>query len=627
MYFKLVSRRNPATGDIEGYYRIVESYRNANDRICHRTLLNIGFIDYDTGLLPKIQQLLNEKQKSSCSIFAEQNAQAVQLASYYWDQVVAKGKVDASVESFSTNRWVDIDSIKHKDVREIGTEWLCYQAIEQLGIEAKLSELGWSEEKVQLALTQIVSRAVYPFSELKTSRIIKENSAICEITDYPIDKMTKDKLYQSAKDLFAIKDPLEQHLSKKTNELFDLKDKIILYDLTNTYFEGRMLGSELAQYSKSKSKEKRDDAKIIVLALVVNTEGFIKFSSVFEGKMSDDKSLPKIIDKLRVYTSSQSKAIVVLDAGIATEDNLALIQSKGYDYVCVSRTKIKDYTIDENSKTVHFKNKAKQQISLQQINTTKTTDYLLKVHSSGKQEKEASMTHQFEERFTGYIKAIEASLSRKGGTKKVDKVQRRIGRAIEKYPSIAKHYNIKVSEQKGIATKITLNQKSSYKAKQEELGKYFIRTSLNAKDEKVVWDIYNCIREIESSFRCLKTDLDLRPIYHKTDKGVMAHLHLGILAYWVVNTIRYQLKAKGIKDDWQEIKRKASTQKVITTSGTNASKKIISVRRCSQPNKSLTELQEKLGYKNYPFTKYKSVVHKSELKKSKPQQNRPPPQD
>ena len=129
MYFKLVSRRNPATGDIEGYYRIVESYRNANDRICHRTLLNIGFIDYDTGLLPKIQQLLNEKQKSSCSIFAEQNAQAVQLASYYWDQMVAKGKVDASVESFSTNRWVDIDSIKHKDVREIGTEWLCYQAI------------------------------------------------------------------------------------------------------------------------------------------------------------------------------------------------------------------------------------------------------------------------------------------------------------------------------------------------------------------------------------------------------------------------------------------------------------------------------------------------------------------
>ena len=92
-----------------------------------------------------------------------------------------------------------------------------------------------------------------------------------------------------------------------------------------------MLGSKLAKYAKNKSKEKRDDAKIIVLALVVNTEGFIKFSSVFEGKMSDDKSLPAIIDKLRVYTSDQSKAIVVLDAGIATEENLTLIQSKGYD--------------------------------------------------------------------------------------------------------------------------------------------------------------------------------------------------------------------------------------------------------------------------------------------------------
>ena len=90
--------------------------------------MNIGFIDYDTDLLPKIQHLLNEKQKNTSSIFAEQNSEAVQLASYYWDQMVAKGKVDASVESCRANRQVDIDSINHKDVREIGAEWLCYQA-------------------------------------------------------------------------------------------------------------------------------------------------------------------------------------------------------------------------------------------------------------------------------------------------------------------------------------------------------------------------------------------------------------------------------------------------------------------------------------------------------------------
>jgi len=92
MYFKLVSRRNPSTGDIEGYYRIVESYRNANDRVCHRTLLTIGFIDYDTDLLPKIQRLLNEKQKSTPSLFAEQDVEAVKLATYYWEQMIPRGE-------------------------------------------------------------------------------------------------------------------------------------------------------------------------------------------------------------------------------------------------------------------------------------------------------------------------------------------------------------------------------------------------------------------------------------------------------------------------------------------------------------------------------------------------------
>jgi transposase len=158
--------------------------------------------------------------------------------------------------------------------------------------------------------------------------------------DYRISdgKITKDKLYQSALDLYRVKDRLEAHLSKRTNELFDLQDKIILYDLTNTYFEGEKKGSNLARFGRS--KEKRSDARLIVLALVVNAEGFIKYSDVFEGNMSDSSSLPGIIDRIRVRTAeSQCRAIVVLDAGIATEENLALIRANGYDYVCVSRTR------------------------------------------------------------------------------------------------------------------------------------------------------------------------------------------------------------------------------------------------------------------------------------------------
>lgn len=109
-----------------------------------------------------------------------------------------------------------------------------------------------------LAATQVVSRAVYPASALKTARWIKENSAVCELTGHDIDKVTKDRLYESALHLYRVKDALEKHLSKRTNELFDLEDKIILYDLTNTYFEGEKRNSQLAKFGRS--KEKRNDA-------------------------------------------------------------------------------------------------------------------------------------------------------------------------------------------------------------------------------------------------------------------------------------------------------------------------------------------------------------------------------
>ena len=626
MYFKSVVRKNPDTGEIEGYYRLVESYRNEYDRVCHRTLLNIGFIDYSVDTLVVVQRLINDKLKGNSSLFEEQDVEALQIANRYWKQLIEKGKVDVSDKAMKKQkRLVDVDSIKHKDAREIGAEWMCYQAVEQLALREKLESLGWSEQSIQLAITQIVSRAIYPYSESRTSRWIKENSAICEITGYPQDKITKDKLYQSALDLYAIKEQLEKHLSNKTNELFDLQDKIILYDLTNTYFEGKMKNSKLAQYNKNKSKEKRDDAKIVVLALVVNVEGFIKFSSVFEGKMSDDSTLPIIIEKLRAYTSNQKKAIVVLDAGIATQDNLALLKENGYDYVCVSRTKISNHEIDSSFSEVKIQGKAKQTISLNKVISSKHTDYLLKVHSTGKQDKEKAMSTQFEERFINEIRTIESAINKKGGTKKADKVQRRIGRTIQKYPSIAQHYDIEVSVEQGVAKAINLSQRESYQKSLEQLGTYFIRTNLPATEQKTVWDIYNTIREIESSFKCLKSDLDLRPIYHKNDNSTVAHLHLGLLAYWITNTIRYQLKRKNIKHNWKEIVRITNTQKVITTTGRNTEEETISIRRCTEPNQKVKEIYQALQYKNYPFTKRKSVLLNLELKKNESQYLWEPP--
>jgi hypothetical protein len=100
-----------------------------------------------------------------------------------------------------------MNSLRHKDVHEIGGEWLCYQSLEQLGFSSFLSEQAhWSGDDVRLAFTHIISRAVYPASELKTSRWIRENSAVCELTHYPVEQITKDRLYGISHRLYALKD-------------------------------------------------------------------------------------------------------------------------------------------------------------------------------------------------------------------------------------------------------------------------------------------------------------------------------------------------------------------------------------------------------------------------------------
>ena len=615
MYFRSVIRVNPVSQEPEGYYRLVESYRNEGDRICHRTLLTVGFLSISGEKLNRIQRILNDRLKNITSLFKETDMEVQSLAEKFWNQLLAGGKVDVCPETEEKKkRMIDMDSIKHKDVREIGGEWICYQTINQLNINEKLKSLGWDDESIQLAITQIISRAVYPFSENRTTRWIKENSSVCEITGYPVEKITKDKLYKSALDLYKIKDSLEAYLSKKTNELFDLEDKIILYDLTNTYFEGRKAGSEIAKFGRS--KEKRNDCKLVVLALVINSEGFVKYSNVFEGNASDSTSLPVIIDNIRARTSTEKRAVVVLDAGIATEENLALLEAKGYDYVCVSRSKIKDYEIDPEGRVQEIVSQNKDIITLEKIKSAQTTDYLLKVKSTGKALKEASMNQQFEQRFKLEITKIRASLHKKNGVKKLDKVHQRVGRAIGKYPSIAKHYQIEVLSENDQATDIILHEQKSYQENQKQTGSYFIRTNLQTKEENTIWTIYNTIREIESSFRCLKTDLDLRPIYHKNDNASMAHLHLGLLAYWLVNTIRYQLKTQNIKHNWQEIIRIANTQKIITTTGNNTSGETIQIRRCSEPDEKLKSIYQALKYKSYPFVRKKSVVPKPINKKN-----------
>lgn len=616
MYFKFSLRYNKDKQQSDAYYRLVESYRNAEGRVCHRTIVNIGFIDdaYSPEQLNQTARILTSRYEQKQPLFEATDTAVIELAEALWQRIIKDKRLDLTLHS-PTSRQIDADTMRHSNVREIGSEWICHQTLEELGISQMLAAAGFTEEQIQLAATQIVSRAVYPASELKTASWIKENSAIGELTGYDCGKITKDKLYESALRLYTVKGQMEQHLSHRTNELFDISDKIVLYDLTNTYFEGQYNGSELAKYGRS--KEKRNDAKLVVLALVVNIYGFIKYSGIHQGNMADCKNLSLMIDKLSRRTNAPNP-VVVMDAGIATEENLAMIRAKGYHYLCVSRTKLKDYQAIGGRLTVLLETKSKRHVRLKAVADNNNTDYYLEVASEDKFETVSSMCRQFEGRFEMELQKIAQSLERKGGTKKATKVHERIGRARERYPSVQYYYDIEATLNED-NTKVTAinwsKNEQQYAKKEASMGLYFLRTSLLLEDEVMIWNIYNTIREIESSFRTLKTDLDLRPVYHKSDTGTMAHLHLGLLAYWVVNTVRCKLKAHGIKSHWPEIVRIGNTQKIITTHGTNKAGEMIGVRKCSEPTEQLRNIQSILLIKPKPFAKRKSVVHKPVLKK------------
>jgi hypothetical protein len=609
MFLKAYSKTKTLEGDQRLYYKLCESYRTA-DTVRHHIILNLGLLEQlpliedKKKLGIRISELVQQSRMGAINLFPPETDVIEQLAQKFFQEIKDNKRLDLSSER--RVHAIDTESVENKDVVEIGAEWLCSQTLDKLGVASFLQSKNWSDEQIQLAYTHIISRAVYPASELKTSRWIKQNSGVCEITNYPIQKITKDKLYGISHCLYQVKDALEQHLSHKTNELFDITDTIYLLDLTNTYYEGAMRTSHIAKFGKS--KEKRNDARLIVLALVINQYGFPKYSHLFEGNIADAKSLQEIIHMLISRTCElPHKPVIVMDAGVASESNLQHLAALGFDYICVSRKKYKDYTLDGQPHTIT--DNTQKIITLQKIKPKKITDNVIRVHSTGKALKENSMHQQFCERFEKGLDAIQQSLTKKSGIKQLGKVHQRIGRLKQKYKSTHQHYNIELIVNGTIATELKWQKINTH----NNNGYYYIRTSLQNIDEHTQWIIYNTLREIESTFRCLKTDLDLRPIYHKTDAASMAHLHLGLLAYWVVNTIRLQLNANNIHTQWSEIVRVMNTQKLVTTTMKNEYEQIITIRQCSEPITEVEKIYQALHYKLRPFGRKKSVVTPSHI--------------
>lgn len=346
--------------------------------------------------------------------------------------------------------------------------------------------------------------------------------------------------------------------------------------VTNTYFEGESRGSPLTQ--RGRSKEKRSDAPLVTLGLVLDGSGFPRQSRIFAGNASEPQTLETMLGGLGVAPG----AIVVLDAGLACEDNIDWLKEHDYRYLVVSRKRTRAF---DPEAAVVVKQTDDQQVRIQRLINEETREVELHCHSQARERKEQAMQDRATERFEQNLQSLADGLHKKGCTKRYDKVLQRIGRLREKYPRAAQHYTIEVEKDPDSDRARSIQWKRDNKPGSQAThpGVYCLRTDIQEWDEQRLWKTYTLLTDLEAVFRSLKTELGLRPIYHQKSDRISGHLFISLLAYHLVHTLRVQLKARGFHYGWEQLRQLFSTRMRVTVTLPTAEGKTLHIRKATRP--------------------------------------------
>ena len=634
---KVKKFRQDADGRYTGYtyYRLSRSYRDSQGRGRKEHVLCLGELpgltkrdrdelaDMLTEMIERGQSVMSDRpwlQDLAMGFYVKYRESRYALEN---DPVLMSEAARKERERRERMIRVSLDSLRQRHARTVGPEAVCRSTSQVLHIREFLNGKGWPRWQVDLALMQTVARAIYPYSELKTVRYLRDNSALLEMFKLQRERVTKDALYQSALRLWEVHVEMEDFLHERVRSMFGLEERILLFDLTNTYFEGRMDGSQICQ--RGHSKEKRDDCKIVALAAVVNTDGLLVRTRLFEGNRQDVTTLEEVVGSLAGQTSPEARKVVVMDAGFYSADNVRWLTEQHFDYITVMPTGEARFT-PTDGKIVTCYDRRKQPIRLQRGKAESKGVYYnaLLVDSDSKALKEQAMYEQARLRYEQGLEAIKAGLEKKGGTKGRDAVNKRLGRLNQKYGAIHRSYEVKFTYQgkgkKETVVDMSWTANDGYVAHKISLhGKYVLVTNLDVTDETNVWKLYNVIRTVEETFHVLKTDLDIRPVFHKKDAGIKAHINLAVLAYWIVSVTMHRLKLKQYHNvRWDEIMRVAQAQVVVTAELETESGETVRVRQSTEAESELATIYRLLNICPHPIGKIKSVVHPKQPQKKRP---------
>ena len=411
---------------------------------------------------------------------------------------------------------VPIDDLKLANAQDYGGLAVLVDAWRRFGLDRFLSSLGTPRQQ-GLLKAMILGRILFPSAKLALAEQA-EGTALAQACGLPAaEAFDEDELYEAMDLLNGQWVPLEKNLYQAA---FPQGVRMVLYDLTSTYFEGAG-PDKLGRYGHS--RDHRQDRKQIILAVATDTEGIPLHVEVLRGNRADNKTLRGLLATLR-RRFGIGEATFVFDGGMSSTVNLEALDEAQMQFV----TRLSNSTMES------LLAELPQEKQLELGDRTR----LVEVIHRGKRYVIAGgdwRCKRDEERRAARMAKGRAALEKMAGVKrkKADpqKLASQAGRMLERLKA-HKYFTYRVNPQGGLEWE---EKKETIQKEVQRDGWYLLHTNCPAEtcDKEKVLAHYKGLLNVEEAFCQLKSYMEVRPIYHRRPDRVRNHVRLCFIAYWL----------------------------------------------------------------------------------------------
>lgn len=591
--------------------QLQENYRNVANCPRSRLVVSLGNPDIPPESMRTIAKAVEKKLYGRTELFPEP---LTALEQKWVDEIVhridreGKWKPLSQMVEKETGEVIDgvyLDRVNHENDTLLGPVLIGWEFWKRLGMPELLSRLGFSGIRAASAAMSVINRLVKPESEHAVAEWIRQTSLpdIMEIS-HPF----KDCFYRVSDELLAARESIEKHLRETTQNLFSLDRTILLYDLTNTHFEGLCESNPKAM--RGKNKQMRDDCLQVVVGIVFDRNGFSIGHQVFEGNRHDSKTLAAMIDGLQDCCGNpdplMSNTLLVMDAGLASEKNKSWLRERGISYLVnearPGRQKYREYFKDKAAFTALPDRDPGETILVRSIPDPESADRIILCRSVLRQAKESAIRSKAEERFLMDLEKLSQRIA-SGRLRIYEKIHRTIGRLEKNHPRVARFYDIDL-ETDGQLRLVWSRKDQKCTEDDDVLGGYVIRTCRKDLSPEEIWRIYVTLTRAEAGFKSLKSDLGLRPVRHQLESRVDAHIFITILGYQLLRSITYQLETQSDHRSWTTISRMLQSH-CYSTMILPSKTKTYRIRKAGVPDEQQKDIYAKLSidWKKLPSSK------------------------